>query len=319
MVAMEPSIARDADVSVLIVSYRTPELTLSAVRSALADPAVRDVVVVDNDSGDDTLDRLSDLGDPRVVIVANPSNDGFGTAANVAARRASGDTLIFLNSDATFRPGAAARLVAAVSSSVGDAIAGPRLVGPDGSIQRSAGLLPRPGDLLVRGLGLHRITGALSRIPMVGSRIARSSMATEYDLAVTAVESIDVSMVSGACFAVGRRAFDRLGGFDERYFMYFEDADLCRRASASGWRITYVPDAVVDHVGGASSADDYHFGERHAESMVRYLRTWYGPLGTAAGLTILWLRLVGLALTVRPSAARAWASLRAGVSVAVRR
>ncbi len=71
-------------------------------------------------------------------------------------------------------------------------------------------------------------------------------------------------MVSGACFAIGAAAFEEIGGFDERYFMYFEDADLCRRATAAGWPIRYLPDVVVDHVGGASSAVDYHFGPRHA-------------------------------------------------------
>lgn len=318
MVAMEPSIARDADVSVLIVSYRTPDLTVAAVRSALAEPAVRDVVVVDNDSGDDTPERLADLGDPRVIVVASPSNDGFGTAANRAARRASGDTLVFLNSDAVLRSGACVTLVDVVAASGGRAIAGPRLVGSDGTIQRSAGLVPRPADLLVRGLGLHRVGSALSRIPVVGRLVKRTSMAAEYELATTATEPTAVSMVSGACLAIGRAAFVDIGGFDERYFMYFEDADLCRRATLVGWPVVYVPDSVVDHVGGASSSDDYRFGERHAASMVRYLRTWHGSSGVLIGLMILWLRLVGRAVTLRPWTGRALASLRAGLSVAVR-
>jgi N-acetylglucosaminyl-diphospho-decaprenol L-rhamnosyltransferase len=306
-------------VSVLIVSYRTPALTEQAVRSALVDGAVADVVVVDNDSGDETLDRLRRLADPRVVLVDNPTNAGFGTAANLAARHATADTLVFLNSDARVRPGAIGALADVLGDADGQAIVGPRLVATDGAVQRSAGLVPRPGDLLVRGLGLHRLARALARIPGLGALVARSSMATEYDLAVTATAPIDVSMVSGACFAIGRTAFESLDGFDERYFMYFEDADLCRRATRAGWPIRYLPDAVVDHVGGASSADDYHFGPRHAASMVRYLRTWHGVPGLTAAIAILWLRLLGQALTLRPTTGRAASSLRAGLAVALGR
>jgi GT2 family glycosyltransferase len=121
-------------------------------------------------------------------------------------------------------------------------------------------------------------------------------------------------MVSGACFAIGRQAFEELRGFDERFFMYFEDADLCRRASAAGMPIRYVPDAVVTHIGGASSSEVYHFGPYHARSMRQYLGKWYGPPGSALAIVLLWLRAVGFSVTFRPQAKRAWRALWAALT-----
>ena len=85
---------------------------------------------------------------------------------------------------------------------------------------------------------------------------------------------------------------------------------------ARGWPVRYLPDAVVDHVGGASSVGDYRFGPWHAASMIRYLRDWHGATGVASGLAILWLRAVGQVLTLRSTAGRSLAALRAGLSVA---
>lgn len=316
----EPSIRpMTPTTSVVVVSYRTPDLTERAVRSALAEPTVGEVVVVDNASGDDTVVRLTAIGDARLHVIASDRNPGFGTAANAAARHATRPVLLFLNSDARLRDGDVARIATEVIRYNGRIIVGPRLVGDDGVVQRSAGLVPRPADLLVRGLGLHRVGAAVRRLPLLGGIVGRSAMATEYDLAISANDATAVSMVSGACFAIGAAAFEEIGGFDERYFMYFEDADLCRRATAAGWPIRYLPDVVVDHVGGASSAVDYHFGPRHAASMIRYLRTWHGIGGIVTGVAVLWLRLVGRAITLRPSTGRAWSSFRAGLGAVLGR
>jgi GT2 family glycosyltransferase len=304
--------------AVVVVSYRTAALTHRAVSAALADGAA-EVIVVDNASGDDTVATLRTITDPRLVVIENDRNAGFGIAANQGARLASADTLVFLNSDAAPRPGALAVMASAVAARDGCVIIGPRLVGDDGEVQRSAGLVPRPDDLVIRGLGLHRLARILARIPVARRAIGASRIATEYDQAVTTSAAIDVSMVSGACVAVGRTAFLELGGFDERYFMYFEDADLCRRAARAGWPIRYVPDAIVDHVGGASSTGDYRFGPRHAASMVRYLRDWHGPAGTATALGILWLRALGETVLFRPDAARARRALGEGLAVAAGR
>ena len=299
-------------IGVVIVSYCTADLTLTAVDSALA-TNVDAVTVVDNASGDDTLIRLRAVNDTRLGVIERPRNDGFGTAANVGAAATQTEMLLFLNSDAELNAHAVDRLGAESSRRGGRAIIGPRLVEPGGRIQRSAGMLPRPWDLAIRAVGLHRVGGWLRVMPLVGGRVASSRMVEEYDSAVEATQVLSTTMVSGACFAIGRTTFMELGGFDEAYFMYFEDADLCRRAAAAGVPIYYVPDAVVRHVGGASSAGNYRFGPLHARSMRQYLRGRYGVAGSIFALCILWLRAVGLSMFRRHRADVGWRALRAAV------
>ena len=297
-------------VSVVIVSFRTPHLTRNAVMSALSS-GVDEVVVVDNDSRDASLEILSEIEDPRLKVLINPTNVGFGTGANRAVRESTAPSILFLNSDATATPSACATLLAELDRHAGRCIVGSRLIGSNGEVQRSAGLLPRPSDLTVRALGIHRLAAFLRRVPIVGRMTSGSAMAREYDIAIQATESADVTMVSGACFVIGREAFAEIGGFDERFFLYFEDADLCRRAAAAGMSIRFVPTAEVAHVGGASSPDDYHFGAFHARSMRQYLAKWYGWKGGSLALVLLWLRAMGMSMTMRPSARTAWTSLRA--------
>jgi len=161
------------------------------------------------------------------------------------------------------------------------------------------------------------VARSLAHFPLVSRLLGRQRIATEYDQAITATEAIDVSMVSGACLAIGWEAFQELGGFDEGYFMYFEDADLCRRAAAAGWPIRYVPSAVVEHVGGASAPGDYRFGPWHAASMVRYLRRWHGASGAVIGIGILWARTIGSIAGDQAARERAAAALRVGLSTAI--
>ena len=302
----------ELSVTVVIVSFRTPELTDTAARSAL-DAGADAVVVVDNRSEDDTVRRLRSIDDPRVVVVESTANVGFGAGSNLGARRASTDALLFLNSDAELTRQSASHLLAELARYGGRAIVGPRLLGPDGEIEHSAGLLPVPTDIAVRALGLHVIGWWLAGLPFVGGLIRRSRFLREYASAEEAREAFDTNFVTGACFAIGREAFWELGGFDERYFMYFEDADLCRRASAHGMTIRYVPTAVVSHVRGASTAGDYPFGPLRSRSMRQYLRKWYGPSGAAMAILLLWLRAVRHSIGLHPGSGRAWRSWWAAI------
>jgi N-acetylglucosaminyl-diphospho-decaprenol L-rhamnosyltransferase len=299
------------DLSVIIVSYRTPQLTTAAAASALALEEVRQVVVVDNASGDDTEGCLQALQDDRVEYVVNPTNAGYGKAANAAAARANSDLLLFLNSDAQITGPAARTLAEEVSHFGGRCIAGPRLVSEDGSIQRSAGLLPAPSDLTVRALGLHRVGQAVVDWPLLGSLIRGSRLSKEYALAVDSNRTITTSMVSGAVWMVGRETFMEMGGFDEHYFLYFEDADLCRTAHRAGVAVVYVPAAQVRHIWGASSQEDYHFSPRHARSMRQYLGKWYGRPGAALAVVLMFLRAIGLTVGSPARTRRAWGSFAA--------
>jgi GT2 family glycosyltransferase len=302
---------RASSVSVVIVNYRTAALTMRAIRSAL-EGGVDDVVVIDNASGDEIKDRVSDLGDGRVRLLESDSNVGFGMAANRGAAVATGDVVLFLNSDAVVMPDAPALLASEIERHALRALAGPSVRYPDGRLQRSVGLLPKPADLAIRALGLHRIGVRAASLPVVGSLVRRSGVAREY-AAATSPSPSDVSMISGACLAVSRERFRTLGGFDERYFMYFEDADLCRRAVANGWRLRFVPAALVEHQVAGSTGRDYHFGPLHGPSMVVYLDRWYGTAGASLAILLLLARAVGLSLAGGERARDARAALRLGV------
>jgi len=300
-------------VSVLIVSYRTPELTLRAIRSAREALPNSEIVVVDNNSGDASEERLRAIASERVRVEINDANTGYGAAANRAAQASDSETLVFLNSDALLTPTAADHLVGEVQTHHGRCLAGARMVDANGAIQRSAGLLPGPLDLAVRAWGLNRVGAAVAQWPLIGSIVRRSRLSREYASATEATESMDTSMVGMAVCAIGRNAFDEIGGFDEHFFLYFEDADLCRRAGMAGIPVRYVPAAVVTHLGGGSSSEDYHFGPHHARSMRLYLGKWYGPGGSALALLILWVRAAGMSLTLQGGARRAWRAWWAAV------
>lgn len=299
--------------SVLIVSYRTPDLTLAAARSGLGVPDVAEVIVIDNASGDDTLSRLESIADDRLRVIRHDTNVGYGAATNVAARVSTADALLIVNSDATVTEAATSELLLELIRMRGRALVGPRLVAPNGETQRSVGLLPARADLAIRALGLHVLAYQVARGPVLRRFLHRTHIAQEHRMAETAQQTIDTTMVSGACFAIGREAFWELGGFDERFFMYFEDADLCKRATAAGMPIRYVPSAVVTHIGGASSEGDYHFSPMHARSMRQYLEKWWGSPGAALAILLLWLRLIGHALVLHPGTGKALAALRAAI------
>ena len=307
-----PLNAPPATFAVVIVSYRTPDLTAAAASSALSSGADA-VVVVDNCSGDDTADRLRSLSESRLTVVESPVNSGFGSGANRAAREVEADALLFLNSDAHLTPTAADRLMSELRAWDGRAIVGPRLIGPDGHVEHSAGLLPVPTDIAVRALGLHVVGWRLLSTPIIGALIRNTRFLREYATAEVAESALDTNFVSGACFAIGRDAFRQLGGFDERFFMYFEDADLCRRAAAAGMPIRYVPSALVTHVRGASTAGDYPFGPLRSRSMRQYLGKWYGLPGSVMALLLLWLRAMRHTIGLHHGTGRAWRAFWAAV------
>jgi GT2 family glycosyltransferase len=298
-------------ISVLVVTYRTPKLTAAAVASALRVPDVAEVIIVDNADDGETPQLLDALDDERVQYVANDRNAGYGQAANLAVRQSTTDILLFLNSDAELTPRAVAALVDEVERHGCRCLAGARLVGEDGAIQRSAGLLPGPGDLAARALGMHRLGSWVSRWPVIGRLVRRNRLAREYASAEESTEPISTSMVSGAVCAIGREAFLEIGGFDEDFFLYFEDADLCRRVLRAGMPIRYLPQAVVTHIGGGSSSEDYHFGPRHARSMRLYLGKWYGPAGAAFASVLMFLRAIGFSVGSPRRAPKAWSAFAA--------
>jgi N-acetylglucosaminyl-diphospho-decaprenol L-rhamnosyltransferase len=259
-------------VVVIIVNYNTGELTRRCLESVARDLAdvEWEAIVVDNASSDGSVARLQKI--PKTRVIANERNIGFGAGVNqaVAACTAAPPLLWLLNPDCEVQAGAFAALVETLDAHVECAIAAPRLLNADGSTQASARGEPTAWTGL---FGRHSL---LTKI-FPASPLTRRNLPAE-DLVKSGVESAPVDWVMGAAMLLTRKPFEQVGGFDERYFLYWEDADLCRRLRDRGWTTRYVPRAIVKHPGGASAATDSAFAVRaFHESAYRYYATHIVP------------------------------------------
>lgn len=257
-------------VTVIVVNYNTGRLARTAVESAARDleGVDWDAVVVDNASRDDSVAVLQ--GIPRTRVIDNPRNLGFGPAINQAARETAAPVLWILNPDCEVQPGAYAALRGTLAEHPDCAIAAPRLLNADGTTQASARGFPTAWTGL---FGRHSL---MTKI-LPNSALAKKNLPA-HDLVASGVKSAVVDWVMGAAMLVERRAFDAVGGFDERYFLYWEDADLCRRLRDAGWTTRYVPPAIVRHPGGASAASAGSFAVRvFHDSAYRYYATHVVP------------------------------------------
>jgi hypothetical protein len=249
--------------SVIIVNWNAGQALLDCLASVSGGGDVLETIVVDNASTDGSLARARE-SHPPVRIVETGANLGFAAGANRGAAVARGDALVFLNPDARVEPGAIDRLVGTLGSTPGAGIAGGGLVGADGRWQPGwarfhpiAHLLldTTPGRFLERG----------RRVPHV------------------------VDWVYGTFMAVRRDAFRQLGGFDESYFLYGEDLDLCHRATSHGLRTVHVPDARAVHGANVSAAQRFGLGREAA--VVRGEMRFYARRGGPGQLGL--FRLVG--------------------------
>jgi N-acetylglucosaminyl-diphospho-decaprenol L-rhamnosyltransferase len=225
-------------VDVVVVSYETRETLLECLAALVAEPTAS-VVVIDNASRDGTAAAVRERF-PSVRLVANAENVGFARACNQGARESRAPYLLFLNPDATLAPGSLGALAAILEARPRVGVVGPRTRSANGDIQVSTG----PDLSLVSEIRQRRLVRGVAR------RDAAILVEAE---GLHAVER-EVDWVSGACLMIRREAFDAVSGFDERFFLYEEDADLCRRVRAAGWKVLFSPGAEARHALGRSMA-----------------------------------------------------------------
>lgn len=238
------AMARPA-LSVIIVNYNAGDELTAALQSVRdTAPGTWEAIVVDNASVDGSADLVAAFA-PQARVVRNAANVGFGRGMNQGIADARADLVLLLNPDCRLEPGAIALLAGVLAREDGCAIVGPRILDPDGAVQGSARGDP---DMLT---GLFGRTSALRRL-LPGAAVARRNVVTE-DAIASGQPSTVVDWLSGACMLARRDALVRVGGFDEQYFLYWEDADLCRRLRAAGMHVRYVPGAVAMHRVGHSS------------------------------------------------------------------
>lgn len=228
--------------SIVIVSFNTRDLLRECLASLDENSRgiSKEVFVVDNVSRDGSADMV-EREFPRATLIRSHVNLGFAAANNSAFRLATGRYIVLLNSDAFLKEGALQRAAEHMEEDPRIGIGGARLIGRDGSWQPSARLFPSP---LNEFLTLSGLSGRHASSRFFG-RFDRTWANPE--------EAADVDWVPGAFSVIRRDALETVGYFDESFFLYYEEVDLCRRFKKAGYRIRYWPDVVVVHYGGESS------------------------------------------------------------------
>jgi GT2 family glycosyltransferase len=255
-------------VAVLLVNYQVYD-DLGRALGTLA-PMLRpgdEVVVVDQASDPR---RLADLQGkhPAVRFLPTARNEGFAAGVNAAARASSAPFILLLNPDAVVESPVMAELERWLTDHPETGVVGPRVLNEDGSIQASARRFP--GVSTAFG---GRSTWMTARFP--GNWLSRRNLPAR-----DAVGPVEVDWVAGSCLMTRRQLFEALGGFDESFFLYWEDADYCCRAASLGWRTVYLPTVAVRHAGGRSAARDPVPAIRaFHESAFRFHVKHAGPLG----------------------------------------
>lgn len=287
-------------ISVIVVSFNTRDILRACLQRlfSVAEGLHLQVIVVDNASRDASADMVAQEF-PGVHLIRSGINLGFAAANNLGFVAAQGDYVLLLNPDALLEPEALQLALSRMEADPGIGMGGGLLLGKDGQREPSARLFPSLlNELLV-------LSGLAARYPK--SRFFGRFDRTWDD----SDQAAAVDWVPGAFALMRREALDRVGAFDERFFLYYEEVDLCRRFHAQGWKIIYWPDVVIRHWGGESSktVENQDFSSSGSQltlwrmrSELLYYRKHHGAI-TARAVALLescWHRL------------RAWRARRQG-------
>jgi N-acetylglucosaminyl-diphospho-decaprenol L-rhamnosyltransferase len=257
----------DAPFALVVVNYESGSALTACVQSFVADDSAGgapEVVVVDNGSSDgSTAGLLAAVGDVRVLTP--PRNLGYAVAANRGIAATTAPVVAVCNPDLRVAPGTAAAILECFTDAAVGA-AGPRVKNADGSTYPSGRLVPTLPDAIG-----HTVLATL----WPENPFSRRYRQLDADPAAAR----DVDWVSGAAIWLRRDALDSVGGWDEGFFMYVEDVDLCWRLRRAGWRVRYEPGGSVTHVQGLSTRrHPYRMIIEHHRSSLRFAaKRWVGP------------------------------------------
>lgn len=245
------------DTSIIIVNHNAGAALSDCIASVLGQAG--EVVLVDNASESAGLDPVVErfTGHPGFQAIRLSRNVGFSAGCNIGAKASTGELLLFLNPDCIATPRLVERLKEVLEKKPNAAIAGGRLLGDDGGMQRGwRRMAPDPWRALVRASGMWRVFRRWDFHPVED---------------ISDDETLETDAVSGACLIIRREVFEKVGGFDEGYFLHCEDLDLCAGVQLAGFAVLSCPDAVVFHSKGVCGKGRPFFVEWHKhKGMIRY-------------------------------------------------
>jgi len=281
------------DLSIVILNYKQKGMVKQCVKGILASQPQLDyeIIVVDNNSGDNCLAEIQKLFEPEdtlplvteslfsklvkprppLITIQSKDNRGFAVGNNLGIQSAKGDYVMVINPDIAVVPGALERMVQFMAANPKVGIIGPKLINPDGTVQYSCRQFP---SLL---MPIYRRT-VLGRLPLVKKKL-------NYYLMINWQHDVNraVDWLFGACLVMRKSALDRIGLFDERFFMYFEDLDLCRRFWEAGYLVYYFVDVELVHYHQRLSAERSGIfgilnraGRIHIASGIKYFAKYLG-------------------------------------------
>jgi GT2 family glycosyltransferase len=264
------------DLSIVILNYKSRGLVKQCVKTiGLVAPKLQyEIIVVDNDSQDGTGAML-EASFPHVKFIASPANVGYAGGNNLGIAASCGRYVMVMNPDITVRPGALDAMVEHMDANRDIGVLGPKLMHPDGTLDESCFRFPSPMIPVYRRTPLGRTAA--------GREALASYVMRDFDRAATR----DVDWLLGAALLVRREALAEVGPLDDRFFLYLEDTDWCRRFLAAGWRVTYFAGATMVHYHDRLSARGSWLTSPlrkstriHISSAIKYFRKW----GTATAI-----------------------------------
>lgn len=232
------------DLSIVILNYKSKNMVKECLRGikSVGIDLKYEIIVVDNGSGDGVEKMLLE-NFPEVKFIASPENLGFAAGNNLGIRAATGRYIVIMNPDIAVFKGSFETLVRYMDQNKGVGVAGPKLLNPDRTIQYSVYAFPR------------RMTPVYRRTPLGHLAAGREEVSRYLMKDWDHAEAKDVDWLLGACLIIRREALEAVGLLDERYFLYFEDTDWCRRFWEKGWRVAYVPESTMVHFHRRESAE----------------------------------------------------------------
>jgi N-acetylglucosaminyl-diphospho-decaprenol L-rhamnosyltransferase len=266
-------------VSIILVNYNGLNFLNECLTSIdqFVDDFTCEVIIVDNFSADDSTKNIKD-NFPSITLICSQSNLGFSKANNLAVKHSQGKHLLFLNTDTILTENMPRILSDYLAQHQDIGVVSPRITFRDGSYQLSCGKLPNLAneffDKIRYGLDRkwHHIFGNL------------------YDKQHSTVQ--ETGWLTGACLMIRRDVFEQIGGFEESFFMYFEDKDICKRIYEAGWKVVYYPKTSLIHLlGGSSSGINQSVNTYYRNSQLYYYQKHLGKFQTA--ILKFYLRLSG--------------------------
>lgn len=270
------------DVSVILVSYNTVEMTKKALSHLFASTGdyKMEVFIIDNDSKDRSAEILR-REYPDITLIENTKNVGFGRANNQALAKIKSRYVLLLNTDAFVEPDTLSKTVQYMDGHPQCGILGTKFLGRDGSLQPSCRFFPTPWNIFLERSGLKRI-------------FKHAKMVDDMSWDHASVRNCD--WVPGCYYLIRKEVIDQVGLFDSRYFLYYEEIDHCFAAKSAGWQVTFFPHTSVVHLGGESAksegeitASGQQIDVLNMESELLYFRKNHGLPGAMANVLLVTL------------------------------